>query len=1234
MLQIHLLGDFRLLADEQPLHLQLSPKEQALLVYLAWLGKPQPRTTLGQLFWEGRLAQQARSNLRTLLARSRELLGDYLTITRDVIAFDETRDHWLDARDFLRHLSLADQLARQQSPGAAAVGGRLMRALALYQDGFLAGFELPGNEQFMEWVEGERAVLRGRAVHGWRRLSRFHEERGDFQAAVESCRQLLALDPFDEDAHGQLLQLYRRLGRTADALDHYEGYCRQLRAELGLSPGDGLLALARELQHGRALAPSLPAPAHPTDVHGVAPHDRLPVPVTPLVGRRRELAELTGRFTSSPARLVSLVGPGGIGKTHLALQAANQLRGVFLDGIVFVALPEEAESAPTGQEAPATALAHALDLRLHGRRSTREQLLDHLRPKEILLLLDNVETALAESRTLIQALLQGAPDVRLLITSREPLGIPAEELLVLDELPVPQAAELALSAFEEERYASLRLFVQRARRTFAGFTLNEENIGDIARICRLVGGLPLAIELAAAWVGHFNSAEIAEAIERNLSFLHNPLHGGLARHQSMTNVFDYSWELLVSHERRVLVQLALFRGSFSRDAAQAVAGAPLPILMSLVNKSMVRLTQSGRYELHELVRRFAQAKWPEAMGQDKRARAEQRELQLRYGRYYLSFIAAEADGLHGPAPEKTIGAIQANLGNISRAWQMMLALGEYEPIVQSANGLSRFYHFAGQYRAAEELFAAAAERLHEQLQAGEAAPAARVALARVQSKQAFYLIRLGQFEQASRVARLAAATAEEVGDAYGQAESFLQWGEAIEMQGPLDIPHQKYTAALEIARAISDDVADAGRLEGRSLALLGRLAWRSGESGLADDYQRQALTLERARGDLLAEGHLLTALGANAGLRGELDEAETYFSQAQALYRQIGNGHRDAGIQQHLGRLRYARGGYEEAAGLFQWAIRGFRDSGDRCSEGDALRALGEVRLRQGRPDEARQLARQAFHVAQGANDRRHISAALRVLGDVERSQGLFVEAGRLYREALTISQAVGDHVETALLQDALGLNHWSLGQYDLAWHYCHAALQSGAGLIDRAGFLADLALAGLALGDSAAALDLGQQGLLPARRAGLPALEARLSMRVADAYARQDEPALATAHYRRAINLFDSTGELQMAQEPRAALAQLYLEQGEPQEACRHAERVLAFLQENELAGCYEPFRVYRALVQILKAAGDARAESVLEQADERLQLQAAHIEDTALRRLFLEQVPAHQAIVAALGG
>jgi predicted ATPase len=379
-------------------------------------------------------------------------------------------------------------------------------------------------------------------------------------------------------------------------------------------------------------------------------------------------------------------------------------------------------------------LAHTLNLRLHGRRSTREQLLDYLRPRELLLLLDNVETALAESRSLIQELLQSAPDVRLLLTSREPLGIHAEELLVLDQLPVPGVETLDLAAYEEEQYASLQLFVERARRTFASFTLDQENLADIARICRLVGGIPLAIELAAAWVGHFNSAEIAEAIERNPGFLHSPLHGRPARHQSMTSVFNYSWELLVSHERRVLVQLAVFRGSFSREAAQAVAGAPLPILMSLVNKSMLRLTQPGRYELHELVRRFAETKWAEMMGRDSRAEAERRELQLRYGRYYLNFMAAQAGALQGPAPEKAIRAAQANLDNIHRAWEMMLALEQDDLIVQSASGLSGFYHFAGQHRAAARLFALAADKLLRRSEVGDVTAAeARAGLLRLQS---------------------------------------------------------------------------------------------------------------------------------------------------------------------------------------------------------------------------------------------------------------------------------------------------------------------------------------------------------------------------------------------------------------------------------------------------------------------------------------------------------------------
>jgi len=1235
MLQMTLLDGVRLEDGGRSLHLQLSLKEQALLIYLAWTGKAQARTHLGELFWEGRTPRQARSNLRTLLSRGRPLLEEYLAITRDALAFKPDLEVFLDASEFLRQLKVADYLWRQQPSPSAAVGGRLVRALQLYRDDFLSDFSLADNECFNEWVEVERDGLRSRAVHGWHRLVEFHTGRADYPAALQCCHSLLELDPFDEQAHSDLLRLYAYTGQLEAAHAHYQAYCERLHRELALSPGDVLARTYREIAGGNCRPPRAqpdPSPQPPAARPAPPP---LPRPAAPLVGRRSELARLAEHLGRPATRLLSLVGPGGIGKTHLALVAAEQVQASFLDGATFVALAAHNDrERPAGDDPLAVTLASALNLTLHGRRSTREQLFAHLAPREMLLILDNVESMVEESREFVQALLQAAPDLTLLVTGREPLRLQSEEVMVLRELPVPAAGSLELAAYGDEGYAAIRLFVERARRTFSAFALDEDNLEDVARICRLVGGIPLAIELAAAWVGHFNSAEIAAAIERSPSFLQTRIHDRPARHQSMATVFNYSWELLLSHERRALVQLSIFRGSFSREAAEAVAGAPLPVLVSLVDKSMLRLAGDGRYEMHNLLRRFAAGQWQEQMGANP---ATRRRWRLRYGRYYLGFITRQADHLHGPAPGETIRAIKANLDDINRAWQLMLEMDRYDLIVDSANSISRFYHFAGHYQEAADLFAAAAAHLEARL-AGEAQwpPAAPVALARLQSKRAFYHNRLGQFEQASRVAQLAAATARRQGDVYGEAESLLQWGEAIEMQGPLDIPRQKYDAALNLIQKTREEVPDAGRLEGRSLALLGRLAWREGDVQEADHCYRAGLAIERQRGDRLAEGHLLTALGLNAELKGQLEEASIYFGEAQDLYQTIGNRHRHAGTLQHLGWLHFLQGDYGQARTLFQEALHRLAAAGDRQGEAEAQRALGAVALKQRRPEQARKHCEQALSLARSANDRRTVSAALRGLGFICRFEGFYAAAHDHFQQALAGSRGVGDPSETALLHNALGLNYASLGQLDLAWHHCHNALEQGIGLVDRVRFLADLSLVALLREDAVTALEVGQEGLAVARRIGLPSLEGRLSTRVAAAHRLQgDAPALALTLYRRAVTLHQRIGERHLAHEAQAALAEIALAAGDRESARCHAEPILCVLQEDDtrpLAGAFQSFRVYLILHRVLQASGDSQATSLLQHAYEELQLQAAHIEDPTRRRLFLEQVASHAALVKAI--
>lgn len=1234
--EIFLLGDIRLIYQDELLHLQLSPKEMALLVYLMWRGSPQSRTQLGQFFWEGRSPEQARSNLRTFLSRSRSTLNKYLVITREAIAFNPTLDYWLDVTEFKRQLKTADHLWRQEVVPQLQAVGRLTKALQLYRGPFLADLALPDSDLFMAWVESERESLQNEAISAWHKIVRFYLQRGDYALGIQSCQQLLALDPFDELAHAHLLRLLVYDDQVEAALTHYHAYCRQLDAQLSLTPGTALQDIYQQVKNGRLprvtqVQESFTV-SSPGTMKAHANH-RLPLPTTPLIGRKREITQLYEQLRHAAYRLITLVGTGGIGKTHLALAAADLLRPDFLDGIVFVpliglsdgtAMITESVSA-AGDERLAVAIANALNLTLRGHRGTREQLFAYLRTKELLLILDNLDYLVQESRAFVMDLLQAAPDVTILVTSREPLQIQAECVLVLQELPVPPEHVLDFADYEKEHYAGIQLFVERARRTFTQFELSQENIRDVAEVCRLVGGIPLAIELAAAWVGHFNSAEIATAIQHNLAFLQTPLHDRPPRHQSMTNVFQYSWGLLTGHEKRVLVQLAIFTGGFDREAAQAVADAPLPILVSLVNKSMLRLTSAGRYELHGLLRRFATQMWDEVMGKDARAHQQWQQLQVRYGRYYLHFMTTQAQALHGENPHEVIRAINTTLDNIHRAWQLMLEQDRFDLIVASTNGLSRFYHFAGLYREAASLFATTAAYLRLRInQEHTENPQAHIALVRVQSKHAFYYNRLGQFEQASRVAQLAAASARQYQDRYGEAECMLTWGEAIELQGPLDIPRQKYTAALKIT-----DEIEARRLQARSLRLLGRIAWRDGDMDVADSYYQHALTIERARGDRLAEGQLLNALGLNAELRGELDLARTYFETGQQIYGKIGNQHRYAGMLQNLGGILFLRGAYEEAAVTLRQAVDLFHVTGDKRSEGDALRFLGSIVLKQRQPAAAHQHYQQALDIARDVNDRRNISATLRSLGFAHRFVGAYTAAQACFQEALANSQGVGDKTEIALLQNAIGLNHWSLGQYDLASHFCRRALDMGIGLINRTRFLADCVLTSYTLGEYETAGQYGQEGLVLAQRIDLPSFTARLWARLGDVRVQQGQGETAVSFYRHAITQFEAIGEKHLAQEPRAALAELFLRQQEPAKAQLLAQEVLCFLQHDVLDGTFAPLRAYLSLVRILSACGDERTQLVLQTAREQLHAQAMRIADETLRMLFMEQIPAHQEIL-----
>ena len=371
----------------------------------------------------------------------------------------------------------------------------------------------------------------------------------------------------------------------------------------------------------------------------------LPHQSTSFIGRETELSEIDALLADTTCRLLTLVGSGGIGKTRLALQAAADHLPQFADGVYFVSL-----TPIDSPDVIASAIASAIQLSFFGAKDPRTQVIDYLRDKHLLLLLDNFEHLL-DGVDLLTAILESAPDVKLLVTSRERLNVREEWTLALRGLSFPNTStDLTL-----EQYSAVQLFVARAHQIQASFSL-AVNREAVQRICQCAEGMPLALELAATWLRALSSDQIAGQMETNLSFLTTPLRNVPVRHRSLQAVFEQSWRLLTKDEKVVLMYLTVFRGGFDFEAAKQVAKATLSQLASLADKSLIRVDAGGRYDLHELLRQY--------VGEHLEASEYADEVRAAHSSYYLNFVAQRDADIKGKQQQAALYAIRIELDNV------------------------------------------------------------------------------------------------------------------------------------------------------------------------------------------------------------------------------------------------------------------------------------------------------------------------------------------------------------------------------------------------------------------------------------------------------------------------------------------------------------------------------------------------------------------------------------------
>lgn len=686
-LEIRLLGGMAIKKADRLVEGLVSRKAEALVAYLACTGQTQSREMLADMFWDDRSQSKAMGNLRVILTSLRQQLGDYVNISRQTVTFDQQSNYWLDVAELTQLIEPAQRdpdSVEQLSRGSVS---RLRRAVDLYHGDFLAGFNLREAHGFEEWARFERERLRRQLVQALRLLVSFYLRDGDYQTGLTYGARLTEFDSFSETAHRQMMLLLVRTGQRNAALQQYER-CRQLLVdELGVEPME-----ETELLYERIKA-----------ISTVGAHN-LPLQNTPFVGRTAELMLVGGYLAHPEIRVVTLVGPGGIGKTRLGMQVALENRTVFLNGVCFIPL-----AAVQSSDDLEPSIIDALPISVTGSEPPKTQLLDYLRNRELLLFLDNFEHLVEGGSDLVIDILRAAPEVKVLITSRERLHIQGERVFEVGGLPIPSdRAEAAAT------HSAVQLFLQSANSTRAGFKPDADTFTQIAQICHLVEGMPLAIELAAAWVHVLSCREIAEAIERNLGALSTPLRNVPQRHRSLRAVCDYSWLLLTKDERQIFRRFGAFVGPFDREAAQRVTGVSLLTLSTLVDKSLVRLSSTGRYDIHELLRQYAAKK----LADDP---VELEHTLDQHAGYYASLLyrwqsQAEVD----PNPD-AIQAIEAALDNILAGWQWSLVRGRYEDLRLALDGLFLFFQTVGRLWDGARLFerAVAVLEQHSTPEAGE-----------------------------------------------------------------------------------------------------------------------------------------------------------------------------------------------------------------------------------------------------------------------------------------------------------------------------------------------------------------------------------------------------------------------------------------------------------------------------------------------------------------------------------
>jgi predicted ATPase/Tfp pilus assembly protein PilF len=965
-LSLSLLGPFQVTLDGEPVTDFATDKARALLAYLAVeADHPHRREVLAGLLWPDESERKARQNLRQALSTLRQAIGDrdevapFLWVSRQTVQFNLDSDHWLDVAAFTALVQICEKHQHRHLKNCLPCMRRLEQMVELYHGDFLEQFFLSDSSVFEEWALLKREWLRRQTVEALSHLTGYYERRGDYERAREYAWRQVALEPWREETHRQLMRLLALDGQRSAALIQYEACRRAMVEELGLEPTAETVALYEQIRGGELLSSQ---PLH-----------NLPPSPTPFVGREVELGELAELLVNPDCRFVTLVGPGGIGKTRLALQAAADQIGAFAHGVHFVSL-----TSVSSPEHLAPTIASTLSIPSYSSQDPKEQLFSYLREKEILLVLDNMEHIL-DGSTLLVEMLQRGPDLVLLVTSRERLNLREEWVYEIEGLTYPKDERVNGG----KSYSAVALFQQHARLATRHFALGEAEMPSIARICQLVEGMPLGVELAATWLPVHSCGEIAQQIERNLDILTTRLRNVPERHRSIRATFEHSWQLLSEMEKELFARLSVFRGGFRQEAAVVVAGATPLTLSALLDKSLIRHISPNRYDVHELLRQYAA---------EKLGSQEHQETQMRHARYYATFLEQQEKYLKGAKQKQALAEIASEIENARQAWQMAVSRGFAREVEQSLESLYYFFNIQGRFQEGIELFAQAIERWSEDAQQ------ARI-FGKVMSRQGALCRPLGRYQQARACLEQSLAIFKHLKMHAEQIFCLVTLAHVARNQGKGEEAEQLAQEGLTLSRQIEDRWG-----ETTSLFTLGSVRYRAGDVTQAEALLEESLAIGRASGNQRLIMSPLNILADLACHRGDYTGAQAVFEECITLSRELEDPYNIAMHLNNLGTVLHTREKYAEAQLYYQESLEICHEIGDRSGQAIALSNLGEVAHVLDSDHEALEHYQEALSIGRDIQDQWTILVCLNNLGEIACALEDYPAARSYFTEALEIA--------------------------------------------------------------------------------------------------------------------------------------------------------------------------------------------------------------------------------------